>query len=327
MRLRQREVRAPERRVAGELERLGRAPRRLLVVAEERGPLRLLGSYRAEVARVAAEVEQPLRRLEVRRRVLGQAVEDEDLAREQVRPREVERVLRRLEERDRAAEMAERHPSVALHRGGPRERPVEPDARVRVDDRARARRKVGEDLARLHEPPEVRQRVAQVRPEAHARARVVLILGGQLVEAALVELGRLLRPVEVEVRVAERDVDVRVRGRRDARRLDRPLEVLDGLLVSPRPRGGEAEPELGPDRRVDVSSLARLAQDVVEGLLGAGDGLAEPEPKLRVREPDLAVLLARRHRAGLEVLRRYAELPGEHPDRTKRRASLAAFDA
>src|SRR5207244_9841476 len=130
------------------------------------------------------------------------------------------------------------------------------------------------------------------RREAHARARVVLILGRQLVEAALVELGRLLRAVQVEVRVAERDVDVRVRGRRDPRRDDRPLEVLDGLLVPARPGGGEAETELRAGRRLDVAGLSRLAQEVVECLLGAGGGLAEPTPVIRVRKQVLAVILA-----------------------------------
>ena len=217
MRLRQAEVRAAERRVGRQLERLLRPPHRLVAVSDERRAPRLLGPDSAEVARVAAEVEEPLGRLEVRPGRVGLAVEDEDLARQEVGTREVQRVLRRLEERDRPPEVAQRRLPVALHRRQPSERPVEPDPRVRIEDRARGHGQVGEDLARLAEATEIRERVAQVRREANPRARVAVVLPRELLETPLVELRRLLGAIEVEVGVSERDVDVGMRGRRDER--------------------------------------------------------------------------------------------------------------
>ena len=72
--------------------------------------------------------------------------------------------------------------------------------------------------------------------------------------------------------------------------------------------------------------------DIVEDGVEAKRNLAffPDEPRLfdylTVEEPDLAVLLARRHRAGLEVLRRDAELAREGADRLHGGAPLTGLD-
>src|SRR5207247_9507951 len=92
-------------------------------------PLRVLSSEVAQVAGVAAELEQALGTLEVEAGRLGLAVENQDLGAEQVCAREMEGVLRRLEQRDRAAQVPQPGLRVALHRREPRGRRVEADPR------------------------------------------------------------------------------------------------------------------------------------------------------------------------------------------------------
>jgi hypothetical protein len=213
-----------------------------------------------------------------------------------------------------------------FHGREPRERPVEPDPRVRVERRAAFRGEIRQQLARLAEPAEVRERVAQVGGEADPGARVGCRVVGEVVEAFLVEASRLLGPVEREVGAAERHVDVRLRERRHGRRLGRVLEMLGRLGVASRTRRREADRRLRPRCRVVVAGVLRLLEHFPEDVFGRGEVVAETQAELRVGEPHLAILLTRRHRPGLEVLSRNPELPRERPDRLHRRSPLAGLD-
>ena len=88
----------------------------------------------------------------------------------------------------------------------------------------------------------------------------------------------------------------------------------------------EPERDLGTGRRLRVTGPARFLEHLAQRVFGRGDLLAEPQAELGVGEPDLAILLVRRHRAGLEVLSRDAELARERSDRLHRGSPLARLD-
>ena len=139
---------------------------------------------------------------------------------------EVERVVRRLEQRDRLAHVRERDRRAALLVREPRDRPVEPDAHVRVLGLLRALERVLHDLLRAREVAGVAERVAEERRVPH-RGRGVAARRLDLREAALEQLDRLVGAADAGVRAAELRVDVEAVDGRERLVLERGLEQVD----------------------------------------------------------------------------------------------------
>jgi hypothetical protein len=109
--------------------------------------------------------EEALGDLEMAAGALGPALRHEDGGAKQVRSCEVERVVGHLEQRHGPADAVERGSRAPAHVVQARERPVEADARVVVDERFRALERLVEHLLRAAQVSQVGERIAQVGGE------------------------------------------------------------------------------------------------------------------------------------------------------------------
>src|SRR5947208_6295909 len=112
----------------------------------------------------------------------------------------MERVLGSFEKSDRPPQVPKCRLAMALHCGKACKRPVEANARIRIEDRIGARREVTKNLASLLKPAEVRERVAKVGRKADASSCIFLRLSRKPIQTALIKGRGLLRLVEGEIR-------------------------------------------------------------------------------------------------------------------------------
>src|SRR5439155_109280 len=182
-----------------------------------------------EVLLLRARAEQALGPVEMRARLLRAVLRHQNVAAEQMRPREMEAVVRRLQESHGTADVVQRCSWAATNVVQPRERPEEPDPRVPVGDRVRLLEDAVEHVLGSLEIAEIGQRVAQVRGEPDLRRQVLRLDLLELREAVLEDLDSAPGLPARRVGVAEGCKDVGPGGGGDRRELKAGLEPLDRL--------------------------------------------------------------------------------------------------
>jgi hypothetical protein len=207
----------------------------------------------------------------------------------------------------------------------PRHRPVEPDAHVRVLGLLCAVERVLHDPLRAREVAGVAERVAEERRVPHRRGGVGARRFG-LRQTALEQLDRLVGAAGAGVGAAELGVDVEAVDRHE--RLVREGGLEQGYRVTERAglERERRERDARPQGARAVAGGEGLVDELAQPLLDAL-GLAEADGQLEVGEPELATLGRIEHGAGLEVLRRHAELGAEAAERLDGRLPRPRLDA
>ncbi len=119
---------------------------------------------------------------------------------------------------------------------------------------------------------------------------------------------------EGRIALAERCVDVRPLGRGEEIRTDRLLQALRGGGVVSGSRLGEADRYACAERRGRVAGRNRVIEDLLENALGLFGIVRQAKLKLRIGEPELALVDLAEVGSCLEVLHRDTEFSSELPE-------------
>ncbi len=237
----------------------------------------------------------------------------------------MEGVVRRLEQRDRLAHVRERDRRAAFLVREPRHRPVEPDAHVRVFGLLRSVERVLHHPLRAGEVAGVAERVAEERRVPHRRGGVGA-RGLGLGQTALEQLDRLVGAAGAGVRATELGIDVEAVDGNERLVREGGLEQRDRVTEGAGLERERRERDARPQGARAVACGQGLVDELAQPLLDA-TGLAEADRQLEVGEPELATLGRIEHGAGLEVLRRHAELGAQAAERLHGRLPGARLDA
>jgi hypothetical protein len=298
-----------------------------LGVSQHRRAAGLVGTEVGEVLGLWVGAEEPAGEIEVGPGLLRAVLPHEDRPAEQVCPRQVEGVVGGVEQGDRTAHVVKRHGRTTLDPGQAGQRPIEPDARIRVPQRLGLVEDAVEDRLCALEVAEVGEGVAEVGREPDARGDVVRRMLGDVGQAALEDVDGLVGPPARRVGPPEAREHVGPRGRRERRELQAGFEALDRLGVAAGRRRGQAEGHAGAGGRDRVTGRERLFVQLLELLRGFVGRLRQPQLELGVGDSELALLDVPDLGAGLEVIGRDAELAGEHAQRLHRGPPGPGLDA